>query len=225
MITRPGWIRMVLAACALLAVTAPAAVAGKHDRQGRHSENNPLVIGHRGASGYLPEHTLEAYALAIRQGADYVEPDLVATKDGHLIARHEPNITNTTDVAGHPEFASRRTTRNVDGVDETGWFASDFTLREIKTLRALQTFPERPQQFNGRFEIPTLNEVIELVQRESKRRHRRIGIYPETKHPTYHQGLGLALEGRLVRISTATTSTSGSRRCSSSRSSSRISSV
>lgn len=196
--TRADWIRAVLAASALLAVTAPAALAGRD--HGRHSENNPLVIGHRGASGYLPEHTLEAYALAIRQGADYVEPDLVATKDGHLIARHEPNITNTTDVASHPEFASRRTTKNVDGVNETGWFASDFTLREIKTLRALQTFPERPQQFNGRFRIPTLSEVIELVQRQSKRRHRRIGIYPETKHPTFHKDLGLALEGRLVRI-------------------------
>jgi glycerophosphoryl diester phosphodiesterase len=198
--TRADWIRAVLAACALLALLAPAAAAGKGDRHGRHSERTPLVIGHRGASGYLPEHTLEAYALAIRQGADYVEPDLVATKDGHLIARHEPNITNTTDVASRPEFASRRTTKNVDGVNETGWFASDFTLREIKTLRALQTFPERPQQFNGRFQIPTLSEVIELVQRQSKRRHRRIGIYPETKHPTFHKDLGLALEGRLVRI-------------------------
>jgi glycerophosphoryl diester phosphodiesterase len=196
--TRADWIRAVLAACALLALTAPAAAAGRD--HGRHSENNPLVIGHRGASGYLPEHTLEAYALAIRQGADYVEPDLVATKDGHLIARHEPNITNTTDVASHPEFASRRTTKNVDGVNETGWFASDFTLREIKTLRALQTFPERPQQFNGRFKVPTLSEVIELVQRQSKRRHRRIGIYPETKHPTFHEDLGLALERPLVRI-------------------------
>jgi glycerophosphoryl diester phosphodiesterase len=106
--TRADWIRAVLAACALLAVTAPAATAGRdHDRHGRHSENNPLVIGHRGASGYLPEHTLESYALAIRVGADYVEPDLVATKDGHLIARHEPNITNTTDVRNHPEFADR----------------------------------------------------------------------------------------------------------------------
>jgi glycerophosphoryl diester phosphodiesterase len=199
--TRADWIRAVLAACALLTVTAPAAAAGRdHDRHDRGSENNPLVIGHRGASGYLPEHTLEAYALAIRLGADYVEPDLVATKDGHLIARHEPNITNTTDVASRPEFMSRRTTKNVDGVNETGWFASDFTLKEIKTLRALQTFPERPQQFNGRFKIPTLNEVVELVQRESKRRHRRIGIYPETKHPTFHKGLGLPLEGRLVRI-------------------------
>ncbi|MGH2713057.1 MAG: glycerophosphodiester phosphodiesterase [Thermoleophilaceae bacterium] len=198
--TRADWIRAVLAVVAILAVTAPVAAAGKDHRDGRQGENNPLVIGHRGASGYLPEHTLESYALAIRLGADYVEPDLVATKDGHLIARHEPNITNTTDVASHPEFAGRKTTKKVDGFDETGWFASDFTLKEIKTLGALQTFPERPQQFNGRFKIPTLSEVIELVQRESKRRDRRIGIYPETKHPTYHQGLNLPLEGRLVRI-------------------------
>lgn len=198
--TRADWIRAVLAVVAILAVTAPVAAAGKDHRDGRQGENNPLVIGHRGASGYLPEHTLESYALAIRLGADYVEPDLVATKDGHLIARHEPNITNTTDVASHPEFADRKTTKKVDGFDETGWFASDFTLKEIKTLGALQTFPERPQQFNGRFKIPTLSEVIELVQRESKRRDRRIGIYPETKHPTYHQGLNLPLEGRLVRI-------------------------
>ncbi|MGH2822456.1 MAG: glycerophosphodiester phosphodiesterase [Thermoleophilaceae bacterium] len=198
--TRADWIRAVLAVVAILAVTAPVAAAGKDHRDGRQGENNPLVIGHRGASGYLPEHTLESYALAIRLGADYVEPDLVATKDGHLIARHEPNITNTTDVASDPEFADRKTTKKVDGFDETGWFASDFTLKEIKTLGALQTFPERPQQFNGRFKIPTLGEVIELVQRESKRRHRRIGIYPETKHPTYHQALNLPLEGRLVRI-------------------------
>jgi glycerophosphoryl diester phosphodiesterase len=199
--TRADWIRAVLAACALLAVTAPAAAAGRdNDRHGRHSENNPLVIGHRGASGYLPEHTLESYALAIRLGADYVEPDLVATKDGHLIARHEPNITLTTDVEDHPEFASRRTTKKVDGFDETGWFASDFTLKEIKTLRARQTFAGRTDRFDDRFKIPTLGEVIELVQRQSKRRDRRIGIYPETKHPTFHQGLGLALEPRLVRI-------------------------
>jgi glycerophosphoryl diester phosphodiesterase len=197
--TRADWIRAVLAACALLAVTAPAAAAGRdHDRHGRDSEKNPLVIGHRGASGYLPEHTLEAYALAIRLGADYVEPDLVATKDGHLIARHEPNITLTTDARS--KFPNRETTKTVDGVEETGWFASDFTLKEIKTLRALQPNAARPQRFNGRFKIPTLSEVIELVQRESKRRDRRIGIYPETKHPTFHKDLGLALEGRLVRI-------------------------
>ena len=184
-----------MAAAALLAAAAPAAVA--HDKGG---EEHPLVIGHRGASGYLPEHTLQSYALAIKLGADYVEPDLVATKDGHLIARHEPDITNTTDVAQHPEFADRRRTAIIDGAEYEGWFASDFTLAEIKTLRAVQTFPERPQRFNGRFKIPTLQEVIDLVKRESRKRDRRIGIYPETKHPTYHKDLGLPREPRLVRI-------------------------
>ena len=117
-----------------------------------HPESDELlVIGHRGAAGYLPDHTLEGYALAIRLGADYVEPDLVSTKDGKLIARHEPNISATTDVSRHPEFASRIRTAIVDGVAEKGWFASDFTLREIKTLRAVQPFAERPQQSNGRF--------------------------------------------------------------------------
>ena len=175
--------RILLLVLAALFVSAPSAAA--HD-------DEPLVIGHRGAPGYLPDHTLEGYALAIRLGADYIEPDLVATKDGHLIARHEPNITATTDVAQHPEFASRRTTKVVDGVAEQGWFASDFTLAEIKTLGAVQPLPERPQQFNGRFRIPTFEEVIALAKRY------RVGIYPETKHPTYHQDLGLPLEGRLV---------------------------
>lgn len=168
------------------------------DRRGGPKEPTPLVIGHRGAPGYLPDHTLQGYKLAIKLGADYVEPDLVATKDGHLIARHEPNIIATTDVDSHPEFADRRRTAVVDGVEQEGFFASDFTLAEIKTLRAVQPFPERPQQFNGKFEIPTLEEVIALVKRESRKRHRRIGIYPETKHPTYHRNLGLPLEGRLV---------------------------
>jgi glycerophosphoryl diester phosphodiesterase len=170
----------------LVALFAFAAPAMAH-------EDEPLVIGHRGAPGYLPDHTLQGYALAARMGADYIEPDLVATKDGHLIARHEPNITATTDVALHPEFASRRTTKNVDGIDETGWFASDFTLAEIKTLRAVQPLANRPQGFNGEFEIPTFEEVIALAKRKG------VGIYPETKHPTYHQRLGLPLEGRLVR--------------------------
>jgi glycerophosphoryl diester phosphodiesterase len=181
----------------VLAAGVSSAVAAGNVRDAS-DDSTPLVIGHRGASGYLPEHTLQSYALAIKLGADYVEPDLVATKDGHLIARHEPNITNTTDVRSHPEFANRERTAVVDGVEETGFFASDFTLAEIKTLRALQTFPERPQQFNGRFEIPTLEEVIALVKRQSRKRDRRIGIYPETKHPTYHEDLGLPLEGRLV---------------------------
>jgi glycerophosphoryl diester phosphodiesterase len=163
-------------------------------------DESPLVIGHRGAAGYLPDHTLEGYALAIKLGADYIEPDLVATKDGHLIARHEPNITTTTDVGSHPEFADRETTKVVDGVAETGFFASDFTLKEIKTLRAIQPLAERPQQFNGQFEIPTLSEVIDLAKRWSKKLDRQIGVYPETKHPTYHAGLGLPLEQRLVKV-------------------------
>jgi glycerophosphoryl diester phosphodiesterase len=159
-----------------------------------HDDDEPLVIGHRGAPGYLPDHTLEGYRLAIQMGADYIEPDLVATKDGHLIARHEPNITTTTDVEDHPEFASRfRNDVNVDGALEDGWFASDFTLAEIKTLRAIQPVDGRPKGFDGEFEIPTFEEVIALAKR------RGVGIYPETKHPTYHQRLGLPLEGRLVR--------------------------
>jgi glycerophosphoryl diester phosphodiesterase len=160
--------------------------------------SRPLVIGHRGASGYLPEHTLEAYALAIDQGADYIEPDLVATKDGVLIARHEPMLGGTTDVASRAEFASYRSTKMVDGVATTDWFASDFTLAEIRTLRAIQPRLSRPQQFNGLYQIPTLDEVIALAQAKGAAVGREIGLYPETKHPTFHQSLGLALEDRLV---------------------------
>jgi glycerophosphoryl diester phosphodiesterase len=187
-------IALLFALVAAIAALAPAAATAGG------SELNPLVIGHRGAPGYLPDHTLPGYALAIKLGADYIEPDLVATKDGHLIARHEPNITATTDVASHDEFASRKTTKVVDGVSEEGWFASDFTLAEIRTLRAVQPFADRPQQFNGRFRIPTLEEVIKLAKRYSWRTGRRIGIYPETKHPTYHKKLGLRLEPRLLRV-------------------------
>jgi glycerophosphoryl diester phosphodiesterase len=164
------------------------------------SGSPPLVIGHRGASGYLPEHTLEAYKKAIEQGADFIEPDLVATKDGELIARHEPNITNTTDVATRPEFASRKTTKKVDGVDENGWFASDFTLAEIKTLRAIQPAKERDQSFNGKFAIPTLREVLDLAKTESAKAGRTIGVYPETKHPSHHNDLKLGLEDRLLSV-------------------------
>jgi glycerophosphoryl diester phosphodiesterase len=148
----------------------------------------PLVVGHRGASGTLPEHTLEAYKLAIEQGADFVEPDLVLTKDGELIARHEPMLDGTTDVA--VKFAaSRMSTRNVDGVPTTAYFASDFTLAEIKTLRALQSNARRSQAFNGLYGIPTLAEVIALSKAEGTRLGRTVGIYPETKHPTFHDGL------------------------------------
>ena len=175
--------------CALPAAAAPP-----------ESGARPLVIGHRGASGYLPEHTLESYALAIELGADFIEPDLVATKDGVLIARHEPNITATTNVSTLPQFSDRKKTRVVDGVNETGWFATDFTLAEIKQLRAVQAFAERDQSFNGRFQIPTLDEVIELAKRKSAEEGRAIGIYPETKHPTYHQQNQLALEDRLLHV-------------------------
>ncbi|MEY4764772.1 MAG: hypothetical protein RI907_1445 [Pseudomonadota bacterium] len=196
---------LAVSAALLLALPAHAQAHDQGERWRMHDEAStrsaalPLVIGHRGASGYLPEHTLEGYALAIELGADFVEPDLVATKDGHLIARHEPNIVNTTDVADHPEFAQRRRKAMVDGAEEEGFFASDFTLAEIKTLRAKQAFGERPHQFDGQWEIPTLQEVIALVKRKSLEKGRVIGIYPETKHPTYHQALGLPLEGRLLK--------------------------
>jgi glycerophosphoryl diester phosphodiesterase len=159
----------------------------------------PLVIGHRGASGELPEHTLEAYKLAIERGADFIEPDLVSTKDGVLIARHEPILGGTTDVASRPEFVDRKRSGIVDGVlYENEFFASDFTLAEIKTLRAIMPQGFRTQAFNGVFEIPTLQDVIELVQQVEKDTGKKIGIYPETKHPTYHDHLGLSLEEPLL---------------------------
>ena len=158
----------------------------------------PLVIAHRGASGYLPDHTLEAYRRAIELGADFIEPDLVSTRDGVLVARHEPMLGGTTDVAERPEFADRKRTLNVDGVATEDWFAGDFTLAEIKTLRARQPLEERDQSFNGKFEIPTLQEVIDLAKSESARTGRTIGIAPETKHPTFHAALGLPIEDRLL---------------------------
>ena len=160
----------------------------------------PLVIGHRGASGYLPEHTLASYKKAIELGADFIEPDLVVTKDGHLVARHEPNITATTDVASKPEFASRKTTRSVDGVNETGWFATDFTLAELRTLRAKQPNPVRDASFNGQYGIATFREILDLARSESSRTGRTIGVYPETKHPTYHVNAQLPIEPRLLSI-------------------------
>ena len=164
-------------------------------------ENRPIVIAHRGASGHRPEHTLESYRLAIEMGADYVEPDLVSTADGVLVCRHENEISGTTDVASRPEFAARRTGKTIDGVAVEGWFTEDFTLAELRTLRARERLPQlRPQntEFDGRFQVPTLDEVIELVQRESAARGRTIGIYPETKHPSFFQSLGLALEEPLL---------------------------
>jgi glycerophosphoryl diester phosphodiesterase len=162
--------------------------------------DGPLVLGHRGASGYRPEHTLASYELAIALGADYIEPDLVSTRDGVLVARHENEISGTTDVASHPEFASRQTTKTIDGVPLTGWFTEDFTLAELKTLRAVERIPTVRQEntlYNGLFDIPTFQEVIDLAKRMS-RGSRTIGIYPETKHPSYFQSIGLALEEPLA---------------------------
>jgi glycerophosphoryl diester phosphodiesterase len=174
--------------------------------------HQPIVIGHRGASGYVPEHTLVSYYIAAQQGADYVEPDLVMTSDGVLVARHENEISGTTDVSEHPEFAHRRATKTIDGEPVTGWFSEDFTLAELKTLRAKERLRDiRPAnaRFDGMFEIPTFDEIIGLVhsldlQRANAARRagvaaKPLGIYPETKHPSYFQMRGLPMEKALVQ--------------------------
>ncbi len=159
----------------------------------RPAAERPIVIAHRGASGLLPEHTLAAYTRAIEDGADFIEPDLVPTRDGHLVARHENEISGTTDVATRPEFAGRKATKTIDGVAVTGWFTEDFTLAELKTLRARERIPElRSTANDGKFEIPTIEEIIALAK------VRGVGIYPETKHPSYFVSIGLPLEARLV---------------------------
>jgi glycerophosphoryl diester phosphodiesterase len=201
---------LALVAVAVTAVTlatasaaAPAPPHRPPDQAVRPIVDRPIVIGHRGASGYRPEHTLASYSLAIALGADYVEPDLVSTKDHVLVARHENEIGGTTDVASHPEFADRHATKVIDGVTITGWFTEDFTLAELKTLRAKERLPAiRPANttFDGQFEIPTFQEVLDLVaQANADRRHAdRVGVYPETKHPTYFDSIGLSLEEPLV---------------------------
>lgn len=164
-------------------------------------ESKVILIAHRGASGERPEHTLLSYELAIKQGADFIEPDLVPTKDGHLVARHENEISETTDIAQHPEFALRRTTKTIDGVAIKGWFTEDFTLAELRTLRAKERLPQlRPanKAWDGQAVIPTLEEVIALAKKAGAETGRTIGIYPETKHPAYFASIGLPLEARLV---------------------------
>jgi glycerophosphoryl diester phosphodiesterase len=189
----------------------PQALAGGGLGRQDAGERSPIVIGHRGASGYVPEHTLVAYFIAVQMGADYIEPDLVMTRDGVLVARHENEIGATTDVAGRPEFAGRRTTKTIDGVAVTGWFSEDFTLAELKTLRAKERIPQlRPgnARFDGKLDVPTLEEVLGLVGRLNAERRREgeqrpakpIGVYPETKHPSYFARIGLSMEAPLVRI-------------------------
>lgn len=171
-----------------LTLASAAAIAQTAPMQPVHASlSSPIVIAHRGASGFRPEHTIAGYELAIDQGANVIEPDLVPTKDDVLVARHENEISGTTNVADHPEFAARRTTKTIEGKPETGWFTEDFTLAELKTLRAKERLPTvRPANaaYDGRFEIPTLAEIIALA----KRRH--VAIYPETKHPTYFDSIG-----------------------------------
>jgi glycerophosphoryl diester phosphodiesterase len=200
----------VLTAAALVAAAAPTALsvgtiappstATTTDQPRRHAVE-PLVVAHRGASGYRPEHTLAAYELAARMGADFIEPDLVSTKDGVLVARHEPEISETTDVAARPEFASRRTTKSIDGRPVTGWFTTDFTLAELKTLRAKERLPQVRQEstmWDDRFEVPTFDEVLELRAGLTRELGREIGVYPEMKHPTFFDEAGLDLEAKVA---------------------------
>jgi glycerophosphoryl diester phosphodiesterase len=156
----------------------------------------PLIIAHRGASGHRPEHTLEAYALAIQMGADVIEPDLVSTKDGVLIARHENEIGGTTDV--QKKFPERRSTKVIDGQSVTGWFVEDFTWAEVQTLRAVERLPFRSHEYDGQFAVPTFEDVIVLAAERSRTLGREIAVYPETKHPAYFRTIGLPLEERLV---------------------------
>lgn len=156
----------------------------------------PLIIAHRGASGYRPEHTLEAYKLAIEMGADFIEPDLVMSKDKILVARHENEISETTDAA--EKFPARKKTKTIDGQEITGWFTEDFTLKELKTLRAKERLEFRDQSYNGKFEVPTFDEILVFLKSESKKHKRVIGVYPEAKHPSYFASIGLPMENAVV---------------------------
>ncbi|MFK4226195.1 glycerophosphodiester phosphodiesterase [Streptomyces sp. NPDC019890] len=183
---------------------APAAAAERHGGHGSYRDlPTPTIIGHRGASGYRPEHTLGSYQLALDMGAHVIEQDLVPTKDGHLVCRHENDITGTTDVAAHPEFASRKTTKSVDGVSLTGWFTEDFTLAELKTLRAKERIPANRQEntlYDGRWTVPSFEEVLRWAEKEGRKRGRPVWLHVETKHPSYFRALGLGLEERLAKL-------------------------
>lgn len=193
------WLAVPVPLLFLLGAQMTAATSDRHE-QGKVwpfptlDGRAPVIIAHRGASGYLPEHTLEAYALAIELGADFIEPDLVMTRDGHFVVRHDRYLSTTTNIAEHPEFGNRR--RN-DGKRED-WFVEDFTLAEIKTLRARQAYPGRSRAFDDMLEIPTLQEVIDLAKTESARRGREVGIYPELKHPAHFAEIGLDPAASLV---------------------------
>ena len=193
-------ITALVAGALLLLLAAPLVASARPPITKKTAK--PTVFGHRGSAGYRPEHTLAAYELGARMGADFIEPDLVSTKDGVLICRHEPNITDTTDVADHAEFADRKTTKTIDGVTQTGWFTTDFTYAEIKTLRAKERLPlvrQRNTLYDRRYHVPTFQQVIDLSKKLSKELHRTVGIVPETKHPTFFASLGLDVTGKLVK--------------------------
>lgn len=214
---RPGRRTMLGAAAALGAGAvvlgsgagqATAASRSAADGYGRDTGSykdlpKPTVIGHRGACGYRPEHTFGSYEYALANGADVIEQDLVPTKDGHLVCRHENDITATTDVSKRPEFASRKTTKTVDGEAHTGWFTEDFTLAELKTLRAVERLPQNRQHntlYDGRWDVPTFEEVLKWADEQGRKRGRRIWLHTETKHPTYFRKLGLGLEEPLAKL-------------------------
>ncbi|MFE0173133.1 glycerophosphodiester phosphodiesterase [Streptomyces sp. NPDC059002] len=211
--TSPGR-RAVLGVAVLGAGTAVAGLPGMARAGERHGGGHgghggyqdlpvPTVVAHRGTSGYRPEHTLGSYQLALDMGAHVIEQDVVPTKDGHLVCRHENDITATTDVSAHPEFASRKTTKSVDGVSLTGWFTEDFTLAELKTLRAKERIPgtrQRNTLYDGRWDVPTLEEVLKWADQQGRRRGRPVWLHIETKHPTYFRKLGLGLEEPLAKL-------------------------
>ncbi|WP_411340670.1 glycerophosphodiester phosphodiesterase [Sphingopyxis sp. J-6] len=182
---------LLSAGCSADAVTAQPTLDGR----------SPIVIAHRGASGERPEHTLASYRLAIELGADYIEPDLVLTRDGVLVARHENEISETTDVADRPAYAGRKTTKTIDGQAVTGWFTEDFTLAELKTLRARERLPKlRSTAYDGQYEIPTFEEILTLLAEVNKGRAKPVGVYPETKHPSYFVSIGLPHEAPLLAL-------------------------
>src|SRR4051794_30018450 len=188
-------------ALSLLGMVLPAA-APAHSAAASSQARKLTIYGHRGASGYRPEHTIASYTLAARMGADYIEPDLVSTKDHVLVVRHDPEIGETTDVAEHPEFADRRTTKTIDYDTITGWFTQDFTLAELKTLHAKERIPDIRQHntlWDHRYRILTFQEFIDLRAKLERREHRSIGMIPELKHSTYFRSIGLPLEGPFLR--------------------------
>lgn len=189
----------------LIAALVPACSASESQAMEKPLDGQVIVIAHRGASGERPEHTIASYTLAIEQRADFIEPDLVLTKDGVLVARHENEISETTDVAAKPEFANRKTTKTIDGQQMTGWFTEDFTLAELKTLRAKERLPQLRKEntaYDGQFEVPTFEEILELARVQSAKTGRIIGVYPETKHPSYFASIGLPHEAPLLALLT-----------------------